>query len=73
MIKTWLEGKKGVWPDELPSVLWAYRTMAYTPTKERPFHLAYGLEAIILGEVGLISYQVPHHHEGRTEEGMRLQ
>ena len=24
IIKTWLEGAKGIWPDELPSVLWAY-------------------------------------------------
>ena len=25
IIKTWLEGAKGIWPNELPSVLWAYR------------------------------------------------
>ena len=24
IIKTQLEGAKGIWPDELPSVLWAY-------------------------------------------------
>ena len=37
IIKTRLEGAKGIWPDELPSVLWAYRTTARTPTKETPF------------------------------------
>ena len=37
LIKAWLEGAKGIWPDELPSVLWAYRTTARTPTKETPF------------------------------------
>ena len=33
IIKTRLEGAKGVWPNELPSVLWAYRSMARWVTK----------------------------------------
>ena len=37
IIKTRLEGAKGILPDELPSVLWAYRTTARTPTGETPF------------------------------------
>ena len=37
IIKTRLEGAKGIWPDELPKVLWAYRTTARTPTREMPF------------------------------------
>ena len=37
IIKTWLEGAKGIWPNELPSVLWAYRTTARTPTRETSF------------------------------------
>ena len=53
--KTRLEGAKGIWPDELPSVLWAYRT---TPTRETPFRLTYGADAIIPAEVGLTSYRV---------------
>ena len=32
IIKTQLEGAKGIWPEELPSVLWAYRTAVRTPT-----------------------------------------
>ena len=31
IIKTQLEGAKGIWPEELPSVLWAYRMTARTP------------------------------------------
>ena len=73
MIKTQLEGAKGKWPDELPSVLWAYRTMARTPTAETPFCLAYRHEVIIPAKVGLTSYRVSHHDEGRNEEGMCLQ
>ena len=37
IIKTQLEGAKGTWLEELPSVLWAYKTMARTPTGETPF------------------------------------
>ena len=36
IIKTWLDGAKGIWPDELPSVLWAYRTTARTPHRRDP-------------------------------------
>ena len=42
IIKTRLEGAKGIWLDELLSVLWAYRTIARTLTGEMPFQLAYG-------------------------------
>ena len=37
IIKTKLDDAKGTWPDELPNVLWAYRTTARTPTGETPF------------------------------------
>jgi len=36
IIKTWLEGVKGVWPDKLPGVLWAYRTIVRTPQGKLP-------------------------------------
>ena len=47
IIKTQLDGPKGIWPEELPSVLWAYRTTVRTPTGETPFRLTYGNEAVI--------------------------
>ena len=62
IIKTRLEGAKGIWPDELPSVLWAYRTTARTLTGETPFRLAYGTDAVILAEVGLTSYRVENYN-----------
>ena len=71
IIKTWLEGVKGIWPDELPSVLWAYRTTTRMPTGETPFWLAYGSEAVILAEVGLISYRMGNHDESKNDEVMR--
>ena len=73
IIKTRLEWVKGIWPDELPSVLWAYRTIARTPTGETPFRLAYGADAVIPAEVGLTSYRVENYTEDKNEETMRLQ
>ena len=73
IIKTQLEGVKGIWSDELPSVLWAYRTIAKTPTRETPFRLAYRSDAIIPTEVGLKSYRVENYDEAKNDEAMRLQ
>ena len=73
IIKTRLEGAKGIWPEELPSVLWAYRTTARTPTRETPFQLAYGSETVIPIEVGLTSYKVGNHDESRNDEVICLQ
>ena len=72
IIKTWLKGAKGIWPEELPSVLWAYRTTTRTPTRETPFRLTYGNEAVIPAEIGLISYRVDNHDEVRNDEAIRL-
>lgn len=55
IIKALLEGANGAWLEELPGVLWAYRTTARTSTGETPFKLTFGIEAVILVEVGLPS------------------
>ena len=73
IIKTWLEGANGIWPKELPSILWAYKTTTRTPTRETPFRLTYGSEAVIPVEVGLASYKVDNHDENKNDETMRLQ
>ena len=73
IIKTWVKGAKGIWQDELPSVLWAYKTTARMPTGETPFWLAYESEAVIPAEIGLTSYRVGNHDESKNDEAMRLQ
>ena len=73
IIKTWLEGENCIWPEELPSVLWAYMTTTRTPIGETSFRLAYGSEAVIPAEVGLTSYKVGNHDENRNDKAMRLQ
>ena len=73
IIKTRLERAKGIWPKELPSILWAYRTTARTPTRETLFRLTYESEVVIPAEVGITSYRVHNHDENRNDEAMRLQ
>ncbi|XP_030941748.1 uncharacterized protein LOC115966716 [Quercus lobata] len=72
IIKTKLDEAKGAWPEELPSVLWAYRTTARTPTGETPFRLTYGTEAVIPVEVGVTSIRRGTFRNGPNDEGLRL-
>ena len=53
-----LDGAKGRWAEELPNVLWAYRTTPRRSTGEPPFSLTYGAEAVKPAEVNLCSAQV---------------
>uniref|UniRef100_A0A2N9FF19 Integrase catalytic domain-containing protein n=1 Tax=Fagus sylvatica TaxID=28930 RepID=A0A2N9FF19_FAGSY len=71
MIKTRLEGAKGLWPEELPNILWAYRTTARTPTGETPFRLTYGTEAVIPVEIGLTTWRTNHYDECSNDVQLR--
>ncbi|XP_015943830.1 uncharacterized protein LOC107468967 [Arachis duranensis] len=51
-LKKRLDEAKELWADELGSVLWSYRTTPQTTTGETPFRLTYGIEAVILVEIG---------------------
>ena len=72
IIKTWLEGAKGVWLDELPGVLWAYRTTVRTSTGETPFKLAYGSETVIPIEVHMVNHRVMTYQDKDNEEQLHL-
>ncbi|KAL2235216.1 UNVERIFIED_CONTAM: hypothetical protein Sindi_1253800 [Sesamum indicum] len=56
-LKTRLGSKKG-WDEELPGVLWAYRTTPRSSTSETPFCLVYGSEAVIPAEIGEESQRI---------------
>ena len=43
---------KGKWIEELPHVLWTYRTTPQKSTGETPFSMTYGAEAVIPLENG---------------------
>ncbi|KAL6315950.1 hypothetical protein AAG906_013784 [Vitis piasezkii] len=52
-LKKRLEQAKRKWVEELPGVLWAYRTTPGRPTGNTPFALAYSMDAVIPTEIGL--------------------
>ncbi|GKV48210.1 hypothetical protein SLEP1_g55036 [Rubroshorea leprosula] len=70
-IKPRLEQHKAKWADELNNVLWAYRTTSRTATGETPYHLAFGTEAVIPIEIGVLSFKVTHFDEGRNGQLLR--
>ena len=72
IIKAQLEGAKGTWPDELPNVLWAYRTTTRTPTGETPFNLIYGTKALIPVKTGVISIRREFFHEEGNDNHLKL-
>ncbi|KAL5568572.1 hypothetical protein UlMin_025147 [Ulmus minor] len=62
-LKKKLEKSKGAWVDELPLVLWSYRTSFRATTGETPFSLAYGVEAVISIEISLPTFRVDNFDE----------
>ena len=70
-LKTKLEDHKGKWVEYLLEVLWAYRTTCKSATRETPFALAFGTEAVAPIEVGLESPKVKFTNAERNEETLR--
>ena len=65
-------GAKGAWLEELPSVLWAYRTTTRTPTGEMPFNLTYYTEVVIPIEIGLTSLRREFFDEQSNDDQLKL-
>ena len=66
----WLNGK---WADELPSILWGYRTTRRSSTEESPFRMAFGTEAVLPIELEIPNFRVQTFDEMINEVGMRVQ
>ncbi|XP_068492052.1 uncharacterized protein [Phaseolus vulgaris] len=64
-LKRRLDKAKGTWTEEVPRIGWAYHTTPQSTTKERPFSLVYGSDAIILVEIHENS---PHFQNFLVEE-----
>ena len=72
-LKRRLEGAKGRWADELPSVLWAYLTTSRRSTRETPFSLTYGAKVVIPTKVNLCDARVSRFNPNRNSELMLKQ
>ena len=75
-LKKRLDGAKGKWAEELPNVLWAYRTTPRRSTGETPFSLMYEAKAVKPIKVNLCSARVegfnPSQNKGMMVERLNL-
>uniref|UniRef100_A0A2N9FQQ7 Uncharacterized protein n=1 Tax=Fagus sylvatica TaxID=28930 RepID=A0A2N9FQQ7_FAGSY len=70
-IKRKLEAAKGKWVEELPSILWTYRTTVRKSTNETPFALAFGVEAVIPLEIGMPTIRTTEFDVQTNEDSLR--
>nr|KYP34199.1 hypothetical protein KK1_044874 [Cajanus cajan] len=70
-LKKRLGDSKGAWAEELIEVLWAYRCTPQSTTKETPFRLTYGTDAMIPVEVGEPSFRRIHFDEASNNLSLR--
>lgn len=70
-LKTRLDRLHTSWVDELPSVLWSYRTTSRTATQETPFSLTYGSEAVIPAEVLIPSPRMQSFSDPSNQQARR--
>jgi hypothetical protein len=71
-LKKKLDQNKSAWVEFVPKVLWSYCTTIRTPTKETPFSLTFGTEAVIPAKVGYPSFKVSHYNPRLNDEGISL-
>ena len=69
-IKKRLKKAKGRWVEELPSILWTYRTTPRSSTRETPFSLTYGVEAVIPLEIGLPTIRTEYYNPVTNETNL---
>ncbi|XP_075649631.1 uncharacterized protein LOC142620086 [Castanea sativa] len=69
-LKKRLDDAKGGWVEELPHVLWAYRTTPRRSIGETPFSMTYGMEAIIPLESGFPTLKTDHYDEASNHDLM---
>ena len=71
-LKTKLEDLKGNWVEYFPEVLWAYWTTQKSATRETPFALAFGTEAVAPAEVGIKSPRIEFASVEHNDKALRL-
>ncbi|GKA59274.1 reverse transcriptase domain-containing protein [Tanacetum coccineum] len=60
------------WIEELPHVLWAYRTMIKSSHDDTPFSLTYGTKSVIPAEIGMPIYRTSAVDAIHNDEELRL-
>ncbi|VFQ95943.1 unnamed protein product [Cuscuta campestris] len=67
-LKRKLEACRGEWAEELPYILWTYRTTPRRATGETPFALCYGFEARAPPEISIATHREEVFDPERNEE-----
>ena len=75
-LKKSLDDTKGKWVEELPHVLWTYRTTPCKSTGQTPFSMTYKAEAVIPLETGFPTLRTssftPSSNDGLLEKSLNL-
>ena len=75
-LKKRLDDVKGKWVEELSYVLWTYQTTLHKSTRETPFSMTYGVEAIIPLETGFLTLRTssftPSNNDGLLDKSLDL-
>ncbi|XP_074577620.1 uncharacterized protein LOC141834071 [Curcuma longa] len=66
-----MDQSQGSWVDELPDILWAYRTTLRDSAGLTPFHLVYGGEAVVPIEIGCTSARIEAYVDSDTNHIQR--
>ena len=67
-LKKRLDDAKAKWVEELPHVLWTYRTTPYRSTGETPFSMTYRAEAVIPLETGFPTTKISSFNSKKNDE-----
>ena len=67
-LKKRLDDAKGRWVEELPHVLWTYRTTLQRSIEETPFSMSYGAEAVIPLETGFPTLRTQSFNPSDNDE-----
>jgi hypothetical protein len=67
-----LEARGRNWYKELSSMLWTLRTSVNRATKDMPFNLVYGVDAVLPPEIYLDSERVAYFDPERQAEAREL-
>jgi len=64
---------KGLWAEEIPSILWGYHCTPQSSTKETPYRLTYGTDAMIPVELGETSWRRVSFDEQSNDNNLRAE
>ena len=67
-LKKRLDDAKGKWVEELPHVLWTYRTTPRRSIGETPFSMIYGADAVIPLETGFLTLKTSSFNPSSNNE-----